>query len=168
MLSLFLLGYSQSTTVVISQVYGAGGNSGATYNADYVEVHNISVTSQSLAGLSIQYGSSAVTGAWSGVYALPSVSIPAGGYYLIQMSGAGAVGAALPTPDAVATPAISMAAASGRVALVTGTTPLNACPASSAYIDFVGYGASTCFEGSGATGTLSATLAAFRNANGCT
>ena len=30
-----------SSTVVISQVYAAGGNSGASYNAEYVELFNL-------------------------------------------------------------------------------------------------------------------------------
>lgn len=39
------------------------GNYGAPLNADYVELHNISSVSQSLAGLSIQYASAASTAA---------------------------------------------------------------------------------------------------------
>lgn len=163
-----IFGFSQSTTLVISQVYGAGGNTGATLKADYVELHNISAVTQSTAGLSVQYGSSGVAGAWSGVFALPAATIPPGGYYLVQMSTAGTVGADLPTPDAVVpNPGISMAAASGRVALVTGTTPLNACPGPTAVIDYVGYGSTTCSEGSGPTAAISATLAAFRKNSGC-
>ncbi|MEP7254746.1 MAG: lamin tail domain-containing protein [Ferruginibacter sp.] len=160
-------GFSQSTTLVISQVYGAGGNAGALFNADYVELHNISGTSQSIAGFSIQYGSA--TGAtFSGVSALPSVSIPAGGYYLIQMSTVGATGAALPTPDNIANPSIAMAAGAGKLALVNGTTAITVCNAANV-IDFVGYGSTAnCWEGTGPTGTLSATLAAFRGNNGCT
>jgi len=163
-----MLSYSQSTTVVISQFYGAGGNTGAVYNADYVELHNVSGSSVSLSGFTIQYGSSAVSGTWSGVAPLPAVSIPAGGYYLIQMSNPGVNGVALPAVDYVANPSIAMAAANGRVALVNGLTALSGCPATGSYIDFAGYGTATCFEGSAATPALSATLAAFRNNNGCT
>ena len=47
--------------VIISQVYGGGGNSGATYNQDYIELYNRSGTSQSLAGWSVQYASAAGT-----------------------------------------------------------------------------------------------------------
>ena len=39
-----------STTVVISQVYGGGGNSGATYKNDFIELHNISNAPVSIAG----------------------------------------------------------------------------------------------------------------------
>lgn len=158
--------FSQSTTLVISQVYGAGGNSGATLNADYVELHNISGVSQSLSGFSIQYGS-ATGSTFSGVSALPAASIPAGGYYLIQMSTVGANGSALPTPDNVASPSIAMAAAAGKVALVNGTTAITSCTAAN-IVDFVGYGSTAnCFEGTAPTGNISTTTAALRNNSGC-
>ena len=159
--------FSQSTTLVISQVYGAGGNAGALFNADYVELHNVSGVPQSLSGFSIQYGS-ATGSTFSGVSVLPAANIPAGGYYLIQMSAAGATGAVLPTPDNVASPAIAMAAGAGKVVLVNGTTAITACNVAN-IIDFVGYGTTAnCFEGTGPTGTISAILAAFRNNSGCT
>ena len=162
-----LQSFSQSTTITISQVYGAGGNAGALFNADYVELHNVSGVAQSLSGFSIQYGS-ATGSTFSGVSALPAVNISAGGYYLIQMSATGATGAALPTPDNVASPAIAMAAGAGKVALVNGTTAITACNAAN-IIDFVGYGTTAnCFEGTGPTGTISTILAAFRNNSGCT
>ncbi len=167
MLSAFL-SYSQSTTLVISQLYGAGGNTGALLDADYVELHNVSGSAISLSGYSIQYASSAATGTWTGVSPLPVASIPAGGYYLIQMSASGANGVPLPTPDYVANPSIAMAAANGRVALVNGLVALSACPATSAYVDLVGYGTATCFEGTGPTTAISTILAAFRNNSGCT
>lgn len=170
---LFLLfsvtAFSQSTTLVISQVYGAGGNSGAVYKADYVELHNISGSAISLSGLSIQYASATAAGKWTGFAELPAVSVPAGGYYLIQMSAPGANGADLPTPDFTANPTIAMAAANGRTALVQGLDTLFACPPTGGtVIDLVGYGTSSCFEGGGAVAALSATLAGFRNNNGCT
>ena len=41
--------------VVVSQVYGGGGNSGATYTHDFVELYNAGSTDVSLAGWSVQY-----------------------------------------------------------------------------------------------------------------
>ncbi|RYZ50517.1 MAG: choice-of-anchor D domain-containing protein [Sphingobacteriales bacterium] len=162
-----LFSFSQSTTVVISQVYGAGGNTGAVYNADFVELHNVSGTSYDLTGHSVQYASATSTGAWSGKFDLPAVSIPAGGYYLIQMSTIGTGGVALPTVDATSTPSIAMASASGKVALVSNTTALTGCPLTGAgVIDLVGYGTANCSEGT-AVGTLSSTNGALRNSNGC-
>lgn len=162
-----LFSYSQSTTLVISQFYGAGGNTGANFNADYVELHNVSTVAQSTAGLSIQYASATNTGTWTGVSALPTASIPAGGYYLIQMSSTGAAGAALPTPDYVSNPTIAMSGTNGKLALVNGTTALSGCPAATAVIDLVGYGTANCSE-TAATAALTATTAGLRNNSGCT
>ena len=161
------LSYSQSTTIVISQAFGGGGNSGAPYTADFVELHNISGSSQSLSGLSIQYSSATNTGAWTGVFALPAASIPAGGYYLIRMSIIGTTGVALPTPDAAPATGseIAMSSANGKVALVNGITALTGCPASG-IVDLLGYGTANCFETT-ATAALSNTTAAIRNNNGC-
>lgn len=164
LLSTFFAG-AQSTTIVISQVYGAGGNGGATLNADYVELHNISSVPQSLDGLSLQY-SSATGSAWSGIYLLPAATIPAGGYYLVQMSTIGTNGSPLPTPDAIASPSIAMAAANGKVALVNGVTAITNCP-DPLMIDFVGFGTANCSE-TNPTPALSTVLAGFRINDGCT
>ena len=163
-----LYSFSQSTTLVISQIFGGGGNAGAPYNADYLELHNVSGVTQSTTGFSVQYASAATAGTWTGVFALPAASIPAGGYYLIRMSTIGAVGAALPTPDAAPSAGneIAMSATNGRVALVNNVTALSGCP-TAGVIDLVGFGTSICFENT-ATAALSSTTAALRNNNGCT
>ena len=44
--------------LVISQVYGGGGNSGATYKNDFIELLNASSETINLAGDSVQYASS--------------------------------------------------------------------------------------------------------------
>ena len=43
--------------IVVSQIYGGGGNSGATYRNDFVELFNRSSNTISVAGWSVQYGS---------------------------------------------------------------------------------------------------------------
>lgn len=139
-------------SVVISQVYGGGGNSGATYNQDFVELHNRGTTPATITGWSLQYASAAGN-SWS-VAALPgaSIVIPAGGYYLVATSTASMVnGVALPTVDNTAT-GIAMATAAGKIALVNNTTALaGTCPTGASIVDFVGYGsqvvATGCWEG---------------------
>src|SRR5438876_1185586 len=151
-----------ASNVVISQVYGGGGNAGATYKNDFIELHNRTNAPLSVSGWSVQYASSAGT-TWQ-VTNL-SGSIPAGGYYLIQESqGAGGT-TNLPTPDAIGT--IMMSASGAKVALVSNTTALSGgCPAG--VIDLVGYDGANCFEGAGAAPTLTNTTAAIRANNGCT
>ena len=79
-----------TTELVVKEVYGAGGNSGAVFNADFVELYNPTAGSKSLNGLSVQYRSAG--GGVGGTQALPNVSIGAGSHYLVQMSAAGANG----------------------------------------------------------------------------
>ena len=66
-----------STGLVISEVYGAGGGTGATYNADYVELLNPTAGRISLEGMYIHYRSA--TGASGGApFALTARCRPVG------------------------------------------------------------------------------------------
>jgi hypothetical protein len=145
-------------------VYGGGGNTGAPYTNDFIELLNTGMTAVSLNGLSVQYGS-AGGNTWTGVTALPDVMLNPGQYFLIQEASGGANGVPLPAADAVGT--ISMAAGSGKVALVTGTTALPAGCTNAAILDMVGYGTAICFEGAGTAPGLNNTTANFRAGNGC-
>ncbi|MBB4127619.1 hypothetical protein GGR77_002941 [Xanthomonas translucens] len=148
--------------VVISQVYGGGGNSGATYKSDFIELHNNGDQAVSLAGWSVQYASAAGS-SWQ-VTALAG-SIPAGGYYLVKQADGSGGSTPLPTPDATGTTAMSGTA--GKIALSSAATALSgACPAGN--VDFVGYGSSaSCAEGSAPTAAPSNTLAVLRGNGGC-
>ncbi|WP_087960681.1 Calx-beta domain-containing protein [Lysobacter antibioticus] len=154
---------SAHAQVVISQVYGGGGNSGATLKSDFIELHNNGSDPVDLTGWSVQYASS--TGSnWSRTPLTGTIA--PGGYYLIKQADGSGGTVALPTPDAIGT--LAMAGGAGKVALVNHNNALSgACPLGS--IDFVGYGSGTnCAEGSQPTATLSAILAALRADNGCT
>jgi uncharacterized protein len=164
--------------VVISQVYGGGGNSGAPLRNDYVELFNRSDSAVSLAGLSIQYASATGTGNFGAtatlLTALPEVTLQPGQYFLVQQAaGSNTSAPALPTPDA--TGVIAMAATSGKVALVDGVTGLGCNGGSTTCSsdqqarirDLVGYGTANFFEGSGAAPELSNTTAGFRAGGGC-
>lgn len=155
---------SAQAQVVISQVYGGGGNSGATLRNDFIELRNNGAAAVSLEGWSVQYAS-ATGSSWQRTNL--SGSIAPGGYYLIQQAqGAGGT-VDLPTPDATGT--IAMAGTNGKVALTNSTAALaGTCPASEAVVvDFVGFGSTAnCFEGAAPTATLSNTTAALRNGAG--
>lgn len=168
-----------SPNLVVSQVYGGGGNSGAPYTHDFIEVFNRGTTAASLEGMSLQYASATGTGnfgANSGqLTELPAATLQPGQYFLVQESG-GTTGSALPAPDHVDPTPISMAAASGKVALTTGTTSLGCnggstpCSAEqqARIVDLVGYGAANFFEGSAPAPTLSNSTAALRENAGRT
>jgi hypothetical protein len=148
--------------VVINQVYGGGGNSGATYKNDFIELYNNENVAVTLAGMSVQYASTSGTFTQSTPL---SGTIPAHGFYLVQEA-AGASGTVnLPTPDA--TGSINMSGTGGKVALVNGTTALGvACPTTPNLIDLVGYGAATCFEGSAPASTTTNSTAVIRVPDG--
>jgi hypothetical protein len=152
-----------SAKVVINEVYGGGGNSGATYKNDFIELYNNEDYAVNLNGWSVQYASA--TGAtWSATSL--SGNIPAKGYYLIQQA-AGAGGTAnLPTPDASGT--INMSGTAGKVALLNNTTLLSgSCPTGINIIDLVGFGSNaSCFEGSGPTVAPSNTASVQRKIKG--
>ena len=153
------------TSILISQVYGAGGNAGALYQNDYIELFNPTNSTISVNGWSVQY--SAATGTTWLATALPNVSIAAGQYYLVQLFSSGAIGSVLPVPDTTDT--TNMAAGAGKVALVnTATVLTGACPTGGGIVDFVGYGATAnCFESAFAAAPT-ATLSDLRISNGCT
>jgi predicted extracellular nuclease len=153
-----------STSIVISQVYGGGGNAGATLTNDFIELHNVSGSPVSVAGWSVQYASA--TGTTWAVTNLTG-SIAAGGYYLVQEAqGAGGT-TPLPTPEAIGT--IAMSGTAGKVALTNTTTALTgACPTGGALVDFVGYGPTANCSETAPTAILSNTTAAIRAGSGCT
>ncbi len=149
----------------ISQVYGGGGNSGATYKNDFIELFNAGTNPVNITGWSVQYASATGT-SWQKTDL--SGTIQPGGYYLIQQAAGSGGTVDLPTPDAIGN--IAMSATTGKVALVNSTTALSgACPTGAAIVDFVGYGSSAnCYEGSGPTPAPSNTTAVLRAGNGCT
>jgi len=157
------------STIVISQVYGGGGNSGATLKNDFIEIHNRSSAAVDLSGWSVQYASAAGSFSAANLTAL-SGTIGAGQYLLIQEA-AGAGGSVnLPTPNFSGN--IAMSATAAKVALVSSTAPLpcsgslTSCT-SPQLVDFVGYGTANGFEGTAAAPGLSNTTADARLQNGC-
>jgi len=145
-------------SLVISQIYGGGGNSGAQLKNDFIELFNPGGLAVSVAGWSVQYSSANLT-TWAATNL--SGTIPPGGYYLVQEApGANLQAPPLPTPDA--TGSIAMSATNAKVALVSSTTLLSgACPAA---VDIVGYGSGTCAD---TAKTLSNTTSDSRNDSGC-
>lgn len=155
-----------NTKVVISQVYGGGGNSGATLKNDFIEILNVGNQPVNLSGWSVQYASASGT-SWQ-VTNLTAVTLMPSQYYLIQEAQGSGGTVDLPTPDAVGS--IPLSATAGKVALVNSITPLtgSGCPLGGSIQDFVGYGSgTTCSEGTAASAP-SNTTAILRNGNGCT
>jgi len=141
-----------SANVVISEVYGGGGNTDAIWKNDFVELYNRSDAAVNVTGWVVQYYSAAGTVPAGGTATL-SGSVAPHHTYLVQMAaGANLLATPLPAPDATGTAA--MGSGSGRVDLRLADT--------TTVVDRVGYGTAGTFEGSPAPG-LSNTTSATRN-----
>lgn len=153
--------------LVISQLYGGGGNSGATLTHDYIEIYNPTGLSFNLAGWSLQYASATGT-SWTNKQPLGGTIAP-GEYFLVRLASGGANGAPLPVLPNI-TGDINMSATTGKVALVSNNISLaGSCPNGSDpdIVDFVGYGTSaSCFEGATRAPAPSNINAIFRKLNG--
>jgi uncharacterized protein len=159
---------ASASGVVISQIYGGGGNSGASFRNDYVELFNAGSSAVDLSGWSVQYATAAGT-SWQPTSL--SGTIGAGRYYLVQLASNGAVGAQLPSPDATGTS--NLAATSGKIALARSAAALScgatagSCSANPLVEDLAGYGDASDFEGVGSAPAPSNTLAIGRADDGC-
>lgn len=152
-----------SPDAVISEVYGGGGNSGATLTTDFVELGNRSAAVVSLAGFSVQYlpASASAGSSWQ-VTALAGAVAPDARYLVAEARGAGGT-TELPAPDATGT--IAMSATAGTIALVQGTAALTCktvaeCAADTRIRDLVGYGSAVVREGTAAPATTNTTSVA--------
>jgi hypothetical protein len=155
-------------TVVVSQVFAGGGNSGAPYANDFVELLNRSGSAVDVTGWSVQYAPATST-SWQTTTL--SGSIQPGHYYLVQLASSASVGALLPAPDATGT--TNLANTGGKIALVRAGTALTcgatagSCSSDTSVVDLVGYGGASDYEGSSPAPALSATTALARDTNGC-
>lgn len=136
--------HAASNSVVISAVYGGGGNSGAPLKNDYIELYNGGSAAIDLSGWTLTYYSAA--GSSGGTTSL-SGSVAPGGHFLVQEAAGSGSAPALPTPDA--TGSLNMSGTSGSVVLKNA----------GATVDTIGYGAvtSSYVEGSNAPGMLNTT-----------
>ena len=152
-----------ASDIVISQVYGGGGNTGALYRNDFIELFNRGASPVNLSNWSVQYGAAANT-SWS-VTALPAIDLQPGQYLLVQQAkGAGGT-QDLPTPDASGS--LTMSGTTGKVLLSNSkTAQVGASPTGAAVIDLVGFGTANGFEGNLAPAP-SNTLSIARANGGC-
>ncbi|WP_234532610.1 chitobiase/beta-hexosaminidase C-terminal domain-containing protein, partial [Paenibacillus pseudetheri] len=141
-----------NSNIVISQVYGGGGNGGSEFKNDFIELYNPTNKPVVLTGWKVRYTSA--TGTFSSGTELTG-TIPANGYYLVQEAAGTGGSTALPTPDAAGT--LAMGGTNGKVDLVD---PSNNT------IDLVGYGTATGVEGSPTPALTNATAAIRKAAAG--
>ena len=144
--------------VVISAVYGGGGNSGATLKNDYVELFNPTDKPISLDGWTVQY--LVASGNNNGKPVALSGTIQPKSFYLIK--GAAGNGG---TQEFVADATSGDLAMGGTNGTVVLTNSSDVWAAGTPAIDIVGYGKTQVKEASG-TGALGSAKAAARSAEG--
>lgn len=146
--------------IVINEIYTGGGLLGAVLAHDFIELKNIGTSSASLNGATIQYGP--LSGQFTQYHTLPNITLNPGQTYLIQQASDGLGGINLINPNLIVDVVlnldgsgpvvgvgIQLGLTSGKVALATNNTRVTG-PTASNVIDFVGFGLSDQFEGSGA------------------
>jgi hypothetical protein len=144
---------SSNSNLRISQVYTRGGEAGATYQNDFVEVFNAGSTAVNINGWAmVVITFEGTTQQAIGSRFNSNFSMPPGMHLLFRFKGNGTAGQAVPGEYPIIND-ISLGSTSGQVMLLSPTQALPAgCPTSfgvnGAVTDFVGYGTSACFEGS--------------------
>ncbi|MDQ6423143.1 chitobiase/beta-hexosaminidase C-terminal domain-containing protein [Paenibacillus sp. LHD-117] len=140
---------ADNSGIVISQVYGGGGNSGATLKNDFIELYNPTNQAVSLEGWEVQYASASGPTWGSNVHSLTG-SIAAGGYFLLQEAAGTGGTVNLPAPDASG--GLALSGTNGKVRLLDGSDNV---------VDLVGFGSANEYE-TAPTAALSNTTAAIR------
>ncbi len=152
--------------VVINEVYGGGGNSGAFWNRDFVELTNVSAAPVNLTGWSVQYTSATGAGTWQKTDL--TGTLPAGTSYVVgEAVGAGTGTTAVPVD---VDGSIAMSGTAGKVALVNNGVALTGCATTCSQqpqvVDFVGFGTTANdYAGTGPTPAPSNTASVSRNAS---
>ncbi len=149
-----------SLHAVLSEVYGGGGNSGSLYKNDFIELYNPTGIPLTMANWSVQYASASGTFSASNKTIING-TIPAHGFFLVQEAQGSGGSLSLPAPDVTGT--VAMAAANGKLALVSDTVTISG-PSGASVVDFIGFGTSNQYEGSGAAPAGSNTASIERKA----
>lgn len=137
------------STVVISEVYGGGGNSGSLYRNDFVELYNNTDINIDISGWTVHYASA--TGGFNNKTTLPdnSIILPYS-YYLVKWAaGSSTTVPELPTADVEGS--VFAGATNLKVALTNNDTAPNS-PTDTNVVDYVGAGNATAYEGAVAPG----------------
>lgn len=138
--------------IVISEAYGGGGNTGATYTHDFIELYNPTDQDISIDGWQVQYASATGDFGTTNNTKLSGV-IKAKGYFLIQQAKGTAGNEVLPTPDI--TGSINMGGSRFKVQLLDQDKKV---------VDYLGVD-SNLFEGEGPAPVVSNSTSAHRKDN---
>lgn len=160
-----------SANVVINEVYGGSEATNASFNADFIELYNLSPTPVNISDFSVQYYTAGQINAGAPTHTahIPAATTLAGNsYYVIRISPLRATGAALPCENLDASASFAetgIAPDAGKLVLSSTGADLANCTQTLNVVDRVGYGITpiVCNETANA-GAPSATTSVQRTA----
>ncbi|MDY3362136.1 MAG: CehA/McbA family metallohydrolase [Clostridium celatum] len=142
----------KALNVVISEIYGGGGNTGATLKNDFIELYNPTGEEIDITGWKVQYASK--TGEFGKNETELTGKIKAGGYYLIKQA-AGSNG----------TEELEHYDAEGNIAMAGAECKVRIVNANNEVIDLVGVGSSANLSETAPTVAMSSTTSVQRRDN---
>lgn len=105
----------QKPAVIITEIYGGGGNSGAPYTHDFFILYNNTELTVDISGWSVQYYAATSTGKSSNFIPMPEGSmIPSRTHFLIR-GGGGTTGDTIPSPNVIG--GVNASATAGKLIL---------------------------------------------------
>jgi hypothetical protein len=147
------------SNIRISEIYTRGGEAGAAFQNDFVELFNRGNTDVDISGWSLNISNFAgtppnlqISSTSLKIFSSPKNIIKPGGHFLIRFGGNGSSGQPLPTPDIDLNP-VPISESGAEIILVAKdqSLPFSFCPAApdltGVVVDYVGYGTAICYEG---------------------
>ncbi len=160
--------HAASSNIVVSQVFGGGGNSGSSWKNDYVELFNRGASPVTITGWSLQYSSKTGTGTIgnSYIHTLTGTIQPGQYFLVVESQGSGGTTDVASMSDVTPVGPLALSGTDGKIFLASDATGIvldtSGCPTTGNVVDFVGYGGANCSEGKAPTGVLSSVNAAIR------
>jgi Calx-beta domain-containing protein/lamin tail-like protein len=144
------------SNIRISQIYTRGGEAGATYQNDFIELFNRGNVDVDISGWSLNIANFSGTPpniqiSATNIKIFSSTVITPGSHFLIRFGGGGLNGQALSGADIDLNP-VPISEVGGQIVLVAKdkTLPFGYCPAApdltGVVVDYVGYGTAICYE----------------------
>ena len=148
-----------NSDIRISQIYSRGGEAGATFQNDYIELFNRGQSNVDINGWSLSIANFAgvppniqISSTGIRLFNPAGIVITPGSHFLIKFGGNGTNGQTVNNPDINLNP-VPISDIGAQIVLLDKdkTLPFGYCPAApdltGNVVDYVGYGTAICFEG---------------------
>lgn len=157
--SLLVAQSTADSNIRISQIYTRGGEAGAAFQNDFVELFNRGNTNVDISGWSLNISNFAgtppniqISATNIKLFSATSMIMSPGSHLLIRFGGSGSSGQVITSSDVDLNP-FPISETGGQIVLIAKdkTLPFGYCPAApdltGVVVDYVGYGTAICYEG---------------------